>query len=128
MRQILFLIVLVLCIGCKKTTNSNEQTKIVSPEEMQTLLQLDDVQLVDVRTPQEYKDGYIDNALNIDFLSSDFKEKIEKLEKEKPVIVYCRSGKRSSKCTEVLVEAGFKKIYDLEGGFTKWKQKGLKSQ
>jgi rhodanese-related sulfurtransferase len=121
-KRFLFLASLVFIFGCKKTPENNDQTKVISQEEMQTLLQLDDVQLVDVRTPKEFSEGYIENAINIDFLSPDFDKGIQRLDKEKPVIVYCRSGKRSGKCSKVLVEAGFKKIYDLEGGFSKWKQ------
>lgn len=121
--------VLILCLAlfaltysCKE--ESQAEVKIVSPEEMQTLLEMDDIQLVDVRTPEEYKDGYIENAQNIDFRSPTFEEDISKLDKTKPVMVYCKSGGRSAKCTEKLKNAGFIKIYDLEGGITKWKFKG----
>ena len=92
---------------------------------MQTLLELDDVQIVDVRTPEEYKNGFIDNSQNIDFNSPTFDEDISKLDKTKPVILYCKSGGRSAKCSEKLKEAGFVKIYDLEGGITQWKFQGL---
>ncbi len=111
-------------VSCDETLKGEIQ--IVSPEEMQTLLQTDNVQLVDVRTPKEFKDGYIDNAENIDFFSSTFNKDIKKLNKKQPVLLYCRSGRRSAKFAKKLIEAGFVKVYDLEGGFTKWKHKGFK--
>ena len=62
---------------------------------------------------------------NIDFLSDSFEKNIEKLDKTKPVVVYCRSGGRSAKCSKQMLEAGFVKIYDLEGGITKWIYEGF---
>ena len=106
--------------------NIKEGAKVVSAEDMQTLLQLENVQLIDVRTPKEFNGDHIENAQNINFLSSTFSENIKKLDKEKPVIVYCRSGKRSAKSVKKLFEAGFTEIYDLEGGIIKWKQEGFK--
>ena len=60
-----------------------------------------------------------------DFLDENFDEKIESVDKSKPVIVYCKSGGRSAKCALKLAEKGFEKIYDLEGGFSQWKFKAL---
>jgi rhodanese-related sulfurtransferase len=97
----------------------------VTPEEMQAILETEDMQLVDVRTPKEYKEGHIKNSQNIDYNSPTFDEDISKLDKTKPVILYCKSGKRSAKCSEKLIKAGFEKIYELEGGITEWKFKGL---
>ncbi|MBR9915288.1 MAG: rhodanese-like domain-containing protein [Algicola sp.] len=120
---------LILCFALLALTFSCEQqsqaeVKMVSPEEMQSLLEMDDVQLVDVRTPEEYEDGYIEQSQNIDFRSPTFDDDIKKLDKSKPVILYCKSGGRSAKCGEKLIKAGFEKIYDLEGGITHWKFKG----
>lgn len=121
--------VLILCFALFALTFSckddpQNEIKMVSPEEMQSLLERDDIQLVDVRTAGEYKEGYIEHAQNIDFRSPSFEEEIVKLDKTKPVVVYCKSGGRSGKCTEKLKDAGFVKIYDLDGGFEKWKYKG----
>ena len=113
----------IAMFGCKDDTQ--ESVKVVTTDEMQTILELDDVQLIDVRTPEEYNEGYIENAQNIDYYSPTFDEDIQKLDKSKPVILYCKSGNRSGKCAEILKEAGFEKIYDLEGGITEWKYKGL---
>ncbi|MEZ4802114.1 MAG: rhodanese-like domain-containing protein [Gelidibacter sp.] len=113
---------LVLTSGCKD--DSQGEVKLVTPDEMQTLVEQKDVQVVDVRTPEERKEGYIEHSQNIDFNSPTFDEDISKLDKTKPVILYCKSGGRSSKCGEKLLKAGFVKIYDLKGGITQWKYDG----
>ena len=120
--------ILALCLvlsfyNCEQETSS--EIKIVTPQEMQTLLELDDVQLVDVRTPEEYKEGFISNSQNIDFSSPTFDEDIAKLDKGKPVILYCKSGGRSASCAQKMVDAGFVKVYDLEGGISKWQHEGM---
>jgi len=111
-----------LTYSCKEKTES--EIRIVSPKEMQTLLEIEDIQLVDIRTPEEYKTGYIEYSQNIDFLSPTFDDDISQLDKTKPVIVYCKSGGRSAKCSKKLLAAGFRKIYDLDGGITQWKYEG----
>lgn len=120
---ILSVVMLTFCLSCKQEQTKSE-IQVVSPEEMKELLATEDIQLVDVRTPEEYMEGYIANYQNIDFMSPTFEEDILKLDKEKPVILYCKSGGRSAKCAEKMAEAGFIKIYDLEGGITKWMHDG----
>ncbi|MBR9847495.1 MAG: rhodanese-like domain-containing protein [Algicola sp.] len=126
MKKITIFFTLIFALTLTNCANETQsEIKVISPDEMQTLLELDDVQIVDVRTPEEYKNGFIDNSQNIDFNSPTFDEDISKLDKTKPVILYCKSGGRSAKCSEKLKEAGFVKIYDLEGGITQWKFQGL---
>ncbi|MGB5555000.1 MAG: rhodanese-like domain-containing protein [Flavobacteriaceae bacterium] len=80
------------------------------------------VQLVDVRTPSEFSSGHIKSALNIDFFNSaNFSKAFEKMDKSKPVFLYCRSGARSQKAARRLVEMGFSQIYDLKGGYMRWR-------
>ena len=123
----IFLIVIGLgFVSCKES--SQTEIKVVSPAEMKSLIEMDDVQLVDVRTKKEYSLEHIVKSQNIDVLSPTFDQEIIRLDKEKPVLVYCRSGKRSSECVEKLKDAGFVKIYDLSGGIAKWKYSGLEVQ
>ena len=127
MKQLLMFLSVVLFIStasCQETVVT--EIKVVSSEEMQTLLDLEDVQLVDVRTPEEFNEGYIEGSQNIDFKSPTFDADISKLDKTKPVILYCHSGGRSATCAKKLKDAGFKKIFDLEGGISKWKHEGYK--
>lgn len=110
-------------VSCEKQQQAEIQ--IVTAEEMQELKDLEGVQLVDVRTAKEYESGFIDQAQNIDYNSPTFENEIGKLDKSKPVIVYCQKGGRSAKCAKKMQNAGFVKVYDLEGGLAKWKYKGL---
>lgn len=125
MKTKLIILSIAIALSAFSCTDTNQnEIKVVSPEEMKTLLEMEDVQLVDVRTPEEYQSGYIEYSQNINFLSPTFEDDILNLDKSKPVLVYCKSGKRSAKCSKKLKAAGFVKIYDLEGGITKWKYKG----
>lgn len=93
----------------------------LSLEEYQALMaDTKKLQLVDVRTPEEFEAGHITDAVMIDFKSADFREQVKALKKRKPVAVYCKSGNRSGQAFAILQEMGFRKIYDLEGGITAW--------
>ena len=86
------------------------------------------VQLVDLRTPGEIQQtGKIAGALEIDFTSPDFQTQIGKLNKTKPVIVYCASGGRSPRAASQMLKMGFKKVYDYPGGMNDWKRRGKKT-
>ena len=87
----------------------------------------DSLQLVDVRTPDEYAVSHLKNAQNICVTSDDFKEKVAGLDKHKPVYVYCKKGGRSAKAASILKEMGFTKVYDLQGGLSSWEQEGLET-
>ena len=80
------------------------------------------VQIVDVRTAAEYAEGHIPNAVNIDVYSSDFADKIAKLDKDRTVAIYCRSGRRSKSAAEQAVKRGFK-VVELDGGVLSWRGK-----
>ncbi len=110
--------------GCKES--SAQQSKLVEPQEMVDVLVSKDVLLVDVRTPREFQMGFIENAINIDFSLPNFQAELEKLDSSKPIVVYCRSGRRSAISTNNFVKAGFTEIYDLKGGIINWQKKGKK--
>ena len=95
--------------------------KILNSTEYQSAITTKNVQLVDVRTANEFKQGSICKALNIDFFKKeDFNINFEKLDKEQPVYLFCRSGARSQKAAAKLIAMGFTKIYDLKGGYMSW--------
>lgn len=126
MKRFLLIVTLFISsflVGCKDDMEG--EIKLVTPEEMQVLMELEDVQLVDVRTAQERLNGFIKNSQNVDFNSPTFEKDILSLDKSKPVILYCQGGGRSSKCAEKLRDAGFVKIYDLQGGITQWRFGGF---
>lgn len=122
------LFALLLIMGLQACNSSNAQTaqiKRITNDELKELLSNSSVQLVDVRTPQEYNQGHIGDAQLIDFMRPDFKEKVSKLDKDQPIVVYCAVGGRSYQSTEVLKSLGFKEIYDLKRGIAGWAQAGL---
>ena len=125
-RYYLLISLLLVCVfhSCKQTQKP-QSLKLISTDEMIELMDTEEIQLVDVRTPSEYNEGHVPDAQNINFYDENFDQQIETLDKSKPIIVYCKSGGRSAKCASKLVEKGFEKIYDLEGGFSQWKFKGL---
>lgn len=92
----------------------------LSPKEFSKALTADNVQLVDVRTSEEYDKEHIDEAVNIDWQGDSFDEETQALDKNKPVYVYCRSGKRSAEAAEHLRKAGFKAVYEMKGGMEAW--------
>ena len=77
--------------------------------------------LVDVRTPAEYAEGHLKGAANTDFTAGDFEEKIGRLDKSKPVFIYCLSGGRSSSAAEKMKAMGFTAVYNMDGGIMKWR-------
>lgn len=83
-----------------------------------------DVIILDVRTPSEVSEGYVENAQNLDINGSTFKQQAEQLDKSKTVYVYCRSGHRSQIASNKLIEMGFSDVRNVEGGFLAWADKG----
>ena len=124
---ILLLMLLVTAQSCNEPTP--EQVTVISPQEMRESLNEDRLlQLLDVRTTEEYEVGHLRDSQNICVTDSDFKEKAAKLDKNKPVYVYCKKGGRSAKAAKILTEMGFKEIYDLDGGITAWDEAGLETE
>lgn len=98
--------------------------KSVSAEEFSTIIDNSDVQRLDVRTVAEYSESHIPGSININVLDKEFAAMVDStLQKEKPVALYCRSGKRSKKAAVILSEKGYK-VYDLNEGFEGWKKAG----
>lgn len=100
------------------------QKQLTTEEFEKQLVKSGNAQLLDVRTPEEYDEGHLAKAANVDYKSPDFKEKIAKLDKSKPVYVYCLSGGRSAAAATALHESGFKEVYDMKGGYLKWNTSG----
>ncbi len=122
MKKLLFFLALIpfAMASCQSQNTAAEQ--VLPPDTYQQKLQAEEeVQLLDVRTPKEYEEGHIDGAVNIDYFDENFLQQVEqRFDKNKPVMLYCRSGNRSAKATAIMEEAGFTEIYDLKGGFKAW--------
>ena len=107
-------------ISCK-APEENKDVTILSVEEAKTILAEEPgAVFLDVRTPEEFKEGHIEGAVLINFFDADFKQQVATLDKDKPVYIYCRSGNRSQQAGMILTEMGFKEIYDIEAGYIGW--------
>jgi len=98
-----------------KTINTTESAEMIKKN-----LKNKNFVILDVRTPEEYAEGHLANATNIDFNASDFAKLVGKLDKTKTYLVYCRSGHRSASAVEVMKTQSFETIYNLDGGITQW--------
>jgi rhodanese-related sulfurtransferase len=95
----------------------------LSSEEFEKGIANADIQILDVRTQGEYNTGHIKNAFLADWTQHDvFEERIKYLDKNKPVYTYCLVGGRSGAAAVRLREAGFKEVYNLQGGIKAWKE------
>ncbi len=107
---------------------NGQQAKIkkLEPKEFTKEISLNtNSQIIDVRTPEEFSGEHINNARNINWNNPDFQSEVSKLDKNKPVFVYCLSGGRSAKAASKLASMGFENIYDMNGGMVKYISEGL---
>lgn len=117
-RNIIFPLLIFILFSC----NESAQDKEVDAAAFQQHLSDSDVQLLDVRTIDEFSLGHIKNALLANWMDKqEFTQHIQYLDKDKPVLVYCASGNRSREAAKWLKQNGFKHVENLKGGFTEWK-------
>lgn len=111
------LLLLLIISGCK--TNDIKVNKISMLEAIELMEKQDDYVIVDVRTKEEYESGHIEGAINLD--NEDIQKGIFDLldDKDKTYYLYCRSGNRSNKAANKLIESGYTNIYDM-GGISDW--------
>ena len=128
MKKILFFLILTAFISCQKN-KPQKSTAAENPEVIEMLTSVEfaehiknkDVQLIDVRMKSEFDEGHIEGAKNFHIYGKEFQDSILTLDKEKPVYLYCKAGARSEEAALELKKSGFKKVYDLKGGFSSWK-------
>lgn len=112
-----------LGFACLPSETPSKQHLIVNQEEFNSKLKTlgNQAILIDVRTPSEFNQGKIPNAINLNYYSSTFKNQVAQLDTSKIAFIYCKSGGRSAKAAKVFIQSGFKKVYDLKGGFSNYK-------
>ena len=108
-------------IGCQ----SNTEFKSVDAQQFAEVIADKDVQLVDARTPEEFSEGHIPGAVNMDVKSENFDAQIAQLDSSRPVAVYCRSGRRSKLAAERTTNAGLQ-VTELADGILSWKGEVVK--
>jgi rhodanese-related sulfurtransferase len=114
------------------TAQSETQIQIIeniTPEEAYILIQENkdnpNFVILDVRTPEEFLGEYIENAVNLDYYSDTFRNDLDKLDKNKTYLIYCRSGRRSENALNIMKELDFREGYNMLGGIIKWKSEEL---
>ncbi len=137
MKSLFILLTLLSAFACESQPSGSQSAATVDAQasgpiaqniDVTTFLQLmgekPDRQILDVRTPGETAEGIISGALEIDFTSSNFTSGLTGLDKNKPVLIYCRSGNRSGQAMRQMSAMGFKEIYNLNGGVMAWTRSG----
>lgn len=116
-------LILFLFVSNLYSCQSQSTGKAVSPKVFSEQIKATkDPVIIDVRTPEEYAEGYIPNAINLDLYRTDFQTQIARLNKEQTYFVYCMGGSRSADAADIMREEGFKKVVDLDGGITAWEK------
>ena len=131
LRNLMMLLSVSLVIGVVLTAGCVQAQIIedVTAQEAFTLIQNNrdntDFVVIDVRTPEEFAEGHVENAININFRSENFRDEIDRLDKDKTYLIYCRSGMRSSDALNIMKELNFGKIYHMTGGIIEWTEERL---
>lgn len=116
LRSLLFLLpVLVFAADKAKHVKADDAAKLISSG---------NVTVVDVRTAEEFKEGHIKDARNIDIMSDDFEAQVAKLDKSKPTLVHCQAGSRSTRALKTFEKLGFTDLTHLDAGFAGWQAAG----
>jgi len=126
MKKVVLLLTYLFFTGCSSEKFGSRIIDIDAKEAFEIINNYrDTLTILDIRTASEYSAGHIKDAINIDFYSKDFRDKLSLLDKDKTYLLYCRTGNRTSKALADFKELGFKKIYHLYGGISDWRNSGL---
>ena len=116
---------ILVSISCQSSDAQNAVVDLEPKEFAKKLSEKKERTLIDVRADWEYEEGHLVNAVNVNWDGDNFESETSKLDKSKPVFLYCYAGGRSSEAANYLRKAGFKEIYNLDGGIEKWQDVGL---
>lgn len=120
----LFLLIFTSCLG-----QNSDKFKSLTAKDFSVVLSKDqNPQLLDVRSPAEFSESHLQKAINLNLNGDNFEAEAQKMDKTKPVYVYCHAGGRSKKAAAKLHELGFENILELNGGISDWKSNQLPTQ
>lgn len=116
----------LLVAGCTATDTSTS-VRLVSAEEAAAVISdAPPGQIVlDVRTPEEFREAHIADATLVDFYDSDFRDQIAALDRDVSYVLYCRSGNRSAEAARLMDDLGFRSVDEIDGGILSWMEAGL---
>jgi rhodanese-related sulfurtransferase len=113
----------VVLAGCSSST---AELETVSPESAATIIADDSSEVIlDIRTPEEFDQGIIEGAVNIDFYETSFADDLDGFDKDAHYVVYCRSGNRSEQAMDTFADLGFTNVTEIDGGIANWYETGL---
>lgn len=120
--RFLSLISILFLIGCNswKNTKSFSYSELAFSDFEKNVINDSNYIIVDVRTPKEYRNGHMKNAMNVSYFGTTFTDSIKKLDRTKTIYMYCQTQHRSPLASKKMKRLGFHKIIDLKGGFMKW--------
>jgi rhodanese-related sulfurtransferase len=127
--SVLMIVGAMLIGGCAGKNIPTQIIESITPQEALTLIQENqdnpDFVIIDVQTPGQFARGHIENAINLDYSSENFRDELDKLDKNKTYLIYCQTGTQSRSALDLMAEIGFTKVYKIGGGLVQWKQEGL---
>jgi rhodanese-related sulfurtransferase len=120
-------LVLLLLLGLPALASAGAKATDVTVEQAHDLLKARagkaDFVVLDVRTPEEFAQGHLQGAANLNIASPDFVGRLEKLDRTKSYLVYCRTGNRSAHAVRAMQQLGFATIHHMSAGIVGWQQK-----
>lgn len=125
MRRLLVIASALIVGACSGGASTAATVTLLDPAGAAALIQdQPDLVILDIRTPEETAAGTLLGAAEIDFYAADFSDRIAPLHRDTPYLVYCRSGNRSAKAIDLMVDLGFTNLYELDDGILAWLQSG----
>ena len=124
-KSMVILFITVLLSSCGGESMKQGSAKLSSVEFYERIKDAEDAQIVDVRTPEEFKNGHLENAFNLNWDGADFEAQLATLDKSKTVFVYCLSGARSRRAADKMRKEGFEEIVEMPGGMLEWRVNNL---
>jgi phage shock protein E len=124
MKKLIYLLLIGFTLISCQAQQKGQTVEIVPPAEFAQKMDVEKGQVIDVRTPKEFNTGHIEGAVNMHIYDKDFEQRVDKLQKNEPVYVYCKVGGRSAEAVEILKAKGFTSVVELEGGMDAWQEAG----
>ena len=138
MKRFLLVFSIVFAVSCKEKSSVDttpesateaestyKEATFIEPSEFDKGRRKSSAVLLDVRMPQEFEQGHIEDAVNINFFDPNFKNQLLELDKDKKYYVYCKNDSRSERAAEFLLQNDYPEVYVLKGGYEAWKEAGL---
>ena len=116
----------VLVVACS-SGEASQSIELVTPAKAAQVIEEnpDGLVVLDIRTPEEFAEARLPNAILVDFYAPDFVDQLDQLDKNAPYVMYCRTGNRSADAAELMRELGFNEVYEIDGGITAWYEQGF---